>query len=169
MAVGLAYLHDHGIVHGDMKSLNILVNDEHTACIADFGLARILGESGFTTKSVGGTWRWMAYELVELSEEEEEIVPQVTVQSDVWAFGMTVLEILTGRLPFFHLKYDLAVIRCVVRGGRPRHDKYPDISGDIWLIVEQCWHGDPLQRPSMGSLVQSFAKNHVTHISNFEI
>jgi serine/threonine protein kinase len=68
------------------------VNDEHTACIADFGLARILGESGFTTKSVSGTWRWMAFELIEFSDEEESI-PPVTFESDVWAFGMTVLEV----------------------------------------------------------------------------
>ena len=69
------------------------MNDEHQACIADFGLSRILGESGFTTKSVAGTCRWMAYELVELSDEEEESVPQVTMASDIWAFGMTVLEV----------------------------------------------------------------------------
>ena len=69
------------------------MNDEHKACIADFGLARILGETGFTTKSIGGTCRWIAYELVDLSDEEEECVPQVTMESDVWAFGMTVLEV----------------------------------------------------------------------------
>jgi serine/threonine protein kinase len=67
------------------------VNDKSTACIADFGLARVLGESGFTTKTVGGTWRWMAYELVGLDEEES--IPQVTMESDIWAFGMTVLEV----------------------------------------------------------------------------
>jgi len=152
VAVGLAYLHDHGIVHGDMKSVNILVNDEHKACIADFGLARILGETGFTTKSIGGTCRWIAYELIDLSDEEEECVPQVTMESDVWAFGMTVLEILTGRLPFFYFKSDLSVIRCVMKGGRPRHDRYPEISGNVWSTLERCWHPDPTQRPPMESL-----------------
>ena len=69
------------------------MNDERQACIADFGLSRILGESGFTTKSVAGTCRWMAHELVELSDGEEESVPQVTAASDIWAFGMTILEV----------------------------------------------------------------------------
>jgi serine/threonine protein kinase len=70
------------------------VNDEGEACITDFGLARILEASGFTTKSVGGTCRWMAYELIAPSdEEEEEVIPQVTVATDIWAFGMTVLEV----------------------------------------------------------------------------
>jgi serine/threonine protein kinase len=71
------------------------VDDEDEARIADFGLARILGESGFTTKTVGGTYRWMAPELL---APEGVYVPQVTVASDVWAFGMTGLEV---RLPVF--------------------------------------------------------------------
>jgi serine/threonine protein kinase len=51
------------------------VDDEDEARIADFGLARILGESGFTTKTVGGTYRWMAPELL---APEGVCVPQVT-------------------------------------------------------------------------------------------
>ena len=66
------------------------MNDEHEVRIADFGLSRILGEPGFTTKSVGGTYRWMAPELLAPGEES---VPQVTMASDVWAFGMTVIEV----------------------------------------------------------------------------
>ena len=52
---------------------------------------RVLEEQGF--KSVAGTCQWMAYKLVELSEKEEESVPQVTTASDIWAFGMTILEV----------------------------------------------------------------------------
>ena len=69
------------------------MNDKHEACLADFGLSRVLGESGFTTKSVGGTSRWMAWELIASFNEDEENVPQVTAASDVWAFAMTVLEV----------------------------------------------------------------------------
>ena len=70
------------------------MNDERQACITDFGLSRVLGELGFTTKSVAGTCRWMAYELITPSNEgEEETIPQVTAATDVWAFGMTVLEV----------------------------------------------------------------------------
>jgi serine/threonine protein kinase len=71
------------------------VNDWHDACISDFGLSRILEAEGFTTKSVGGTSRWMAYELVAPPEEgeEEEHIPQVSAATDIWAFGMTALEV----------------------------------------------------------------------------
>jgi serine/threonine protein kinase len=91
------------------------VSDDHEAYIADFGLSRILGESGFTTKSVSGTYRWMAPELL---APEGEYVPQVTTASDVWAFGMTVLEvrfsvrILIGNphshTPYLYLRYLVA-------------------------------------------------------------
>ncbi|KIM82575.1 hypothetical protein PILCRDRAFT_7939 [Piloderma croceum F 1598] len=142
---------------------NILVNDEHEACLTDFGLARILETSGFTTKSVGGTCRWMAYELVAPCDEEEECIPQVTVATDIWAFGMTTLEILSGELPFFQLKYDTAVILSVMRGGRPKRETYPTISHTIWTMLEQCWHADPSRRPSMEILSVFFSTRYQSH------
>jgi serine/threonine protein kinase len=69
------------------------VNDNDEACISDFGLSRILEVTGFTTKSVGGTCRWMAQELIAPDEDDEESTPRVTMESDVWAFSMTVIEV----------------------------------------------------------------------------
>jgi serine/threonine protein kinase len=154
--------------------MNILVDDEHNACVADFGLSRMLGESGFTTNTVSGTYRWMACELIAY-ELRGEIVPRVTAASDVWAFGLTVLEvesflpypasysnaystptqILTGRLPFWQLRAALSVSHFVTKGGRPTHEVYPKISNYHWLMLEKCWHTDPAQRPSMQSLALS--------------
>lgn len=68
------------------------MNDEQEACITDFGLSRILEVSGFTTDSVGGTGRWKAYELLAY-EVLGMSVPRITPASDVWAFGMTALEV----------------------------------------------------------------------------
>jgi serine/threonine protein kinase len=68
---------------------NILVNDEGKASLTDFGLSLILRESGFTTKTTSGTWRFMAPELM----IAEEVQIQVTPATDVWAFGMTVIEV----------------------------------------------------------------------------
>jgi serine/threonine protein kinase len=72
------------------------VNDKREACICDFGLSRILEVTGFTTKSVGGTCRWMAQELIAPDDDEEESIPRVTTESDVWAFAMTVIEVKTA-------------------------------------------------------------------------
>lgn len=111
----------------------------------------------------------MAYELIAPPEDDgDESMPQLTKASDVWAFSMTVLEvrsqlmwtaeispitikqILTGELPFSHLKYDTAVILSVMRGGRPQ--RQPGIKDSVWSILQQCWLPEPTQRPSMESL-----------------
>ena len=71
------------------------MNDQHEASITDFGLSRILEVSGFTTKSISGTYRWMAHELL---APEGDNIPKVTAASDVWAFAMTVLEVRSSVL-----------------------------------------------------------------------
>lgn len=76
---------------------NILIDDNGSAVISDFGLSRILEESGFTPPNVCGTIRWMAREL--LIPDDETIVSLVTESSDVWAFGMTSIEVLFLRTP----------------------------------------------------------------------
>ncbi|KAK2463096.1 hypothetical protein APHAL10511_004751 [Amanita phalloides] len=146
VASGLAYLHGMNppVVHGDIKGSNILVNDSGHACLADFGLGRLTEVQGFTTNHVGGTCRWMAYELI--YDDGEEPVKHTT-QSDVWAFGMTVLEILTGKAPFSHLSYDASVIFYIVRGRKPRQPE--EIQDKVWSILCQCWAQDPRERPTM--------------------
>jgi serine/threonine protein kinase len=80
-----------------------LINDKHEASITDFGLSRILETSGFTTKNVAGTCRWMAYELLQPEDDDDddtEYSVPITAATDVWAFGMTVIE---ARFPLFLL------------------------------------------------------------------
>jgi serine/threonine protein kinase len=93
-AKGLAYLHDGiepVIYHRDIKSTNILLDDEMNACVADFGLARIVkkgGESHVTTK-VAGTHGYLAPEYA--------LYGHLTDKSDVYSFGVLLLEIMSGR------------------------------------------------------------------------
>lgn len=93
-AKGLAYLHDGvepAIYHRDIKATNILLDDEMNACVADFGLARMMtkgGESHITTK-VAGTHGYLAPEYA--------LYGQLTDKSDVYSFGVLLLEIMSGR------------------------------------------------------------------------
>ncbi|TFK44943.1 kinase-like domain-containing protein [Crucibulum laeve] len=155
IAAGLEYLHSlpHAVIHGDIKASNILVNDQQQATLTDFGLSRMLETSGFTTKTVGGTCRWMAYELLapcEDDDDDEEFTPPLTTESDVWAFGMTVLEILTGQIPFSHIKNDATVILNVMKKILP--SKPGNIEPGIWRLLEHCWDFKPEQRPSMNTI-----------------
>ncbi|KZV81568.1 kinase-like protein, partial [Exidia glandulosa HHB12029] len=78
------------IVHGDLKGANILVADDGTARLCDFGFAKVLAEvsSSLTSQStLKGTLRWMAPELI----DEEDA--RHTVWSDIWAFGCVLYEV----------------------------------------------------------------------------
>src|SRR5215467_44440 len=91
----LQFAHEHGIIHRDIKPSNILLQDEHYVYLADFGLAKALwaeGEDGITqTGYVMGTPEYMAPELVE---------QPAGTSSDIYALGILLYEMLTGRTPF---------------------------------------------------------------------
>ncbi|KAJ3552329.1 hypothetical protein NP233_g12908 [Leucocoprinus birnbaumii] len=88
VVAGLEYMHSfpqNPVVRGDMKASNVLVTDTDEACIADFGLAKILCTPGYTTPNFCGSSRWMPPEILRGDE-----LP--TTYSDIWALGMTILE-----------------------------------------------------------------------------
>jgi serine/threonine protein kinase len=152
------------------------VNDKHEAVLTDFGLSRILETSGFTNKLTGGTCRWMAHELIAPRDDDDDYSPPVTTATDVWAFAMTVIEvrllycpynmslislqILTGRIPFSHIKYDTAVILSVIKNGRPLRQTSPEIRDETWSVLQRCWDTDTARRPSMRSLALYFDISH---------
>ncbi len=90
---GLSEAHDAGIVHRDLKPSNIMIDKEGNAKILDFGIARALGTQGVTADgSVIGTPEYMSPEQVEGKEADQ--------RSDIYAFGVILFEMVTGRLPF---------------------------------------------------------------------
>ncbi|MBE3560532.1 MAG: serine/threonine protein kinase [Ktedonobacteraceae bacterium] len=93
LAGALQYAHEQGIVHRDIKPSNILLQDGKHVYLADFGLVKEAGESHSLTRSnfVIGTPEYMAPELVE---------SQVTAASDIYALGILLYQMLTGRVPF---------------------------------------------------------------------
>ncbi|KAG9085818.1 hypothetical protein FRC06_003437, partial [Ceratobasidium sp. 370] len=113
VADGLIYLHllPEQVVHGDIKACNVLMRDDGTPMLADFGLSRIVAEisTGLTTSSSRGSYRWMSPEL--FGGVEDQIQVLVTVASDVWAFGCLCLEILTDLLPWASIRNDTGVMQ----------------------------------------------------------
>lgn len=148
---GLAYLHSQRVVHGDLKGPNILIDKYGKAVLTDFGLSRVLGESGFTTKNVGGTTRWMAREL--LTVEDETTVARPTAASDVWALGMTAIEIFTDRQPFDHIRADAQVILAISSGQLPANRQYDYVPAVVWRILERCWIFEPAVRARVGEVL----------------
>ncbi|KAF8526889.1 kinase-like domain-containing protein [Hysterangium stoloniferum] len=141
---GLVFLHEREVVHGDIRAGNILVSAEGIPHLTDFGLSRILdGTVGVTTSSnVAGSLRWMSHELINNQKADKK--------SDVWAFGMTVLEILTGEQPYAEIKLDPAVLMLIIKGifpSRPKASFAPALTDEMWKICCLCWRLDPKKRP----------------------
>jgi len=95
ISLGLVYLHSRRIVHGDLKALNVLIDDSGKAVLCDFGLTRIRADvTSRTEKADGGfvgSRNWMAPELL--------LGGSLKNPSDIYAFGMTIYEIFVNEIP----------------------------------------------------------------------
>ncbi|KAF9790648.1 kinase-like domain-containing protein [Thelephora terrestris] len=159
---GVTYLHDHSIVHGDLKGANILVDDAGIACVADFGLATVTDLSAFfseTIDSTGGTYQWMSPELLDPKGFKSN--GRSTRESDCYALGMVIYEVLTGLRPFHDMRH-LTFIPPVLRGERPEQPPQAEslgISDTIWELVQSCWSETIATRPTARELLDhlSFA------------
>ncbi|KIJ47194.1 hypothetical protein M422DRAFT_89317, partial [Sphaerobolus stellatus SS14] len=144
IANGIEYLHSNNIVHGDIHAGNILVSEDGKPYIPDFGLWRLLKESGLgltTSSNTAGSLRWMAPELLRGD------LTKVNKESDVWAFGMTILEVMSGEHPFSEIKIDAAVFGQLINGTLPR--KPLELTDPVWKICHNCWILDPACRVDM--------------------
>ncbi|KAG8894274.1 hypothetical protein FRB99_001368 [Tulasnella sp. 403] len=152
IASALDYLHAQCIIHGDLKGVNILVSDNGHALLCDFGLSRMDHVVTSTTMKGVGSVRWQAPEIWNGAPK--------SFKTDVYAFGMTAVEILSGDIPFKKYVENVAVITAVlIYGERP--DKAPIASPEgvsyegIWRIASDCWQKDPEKRPSMSGVLQA--------------
>jgi tetratricopeptide (TPR) repeat protein len=91
-AAGLQYAHEQRIVHRDIKTANLFFTKDRTVKIMDFGLAKMIEEVRRSTTVIGGTPYYMA--------PEQAAGESVDHRADLYAFGVTLFELLTGRVPF---------------------------------------------------------------------
>lgn len=84
-ALAIEYLHKMGVIHGDIKGLNILVSAQHSALLCDFGLARLLDSVTSVAQKEKGTLRWQSQEILDGHPK--------SYASDVYAFGITIYEV----------------------------------------------------------------------------
>ncbi|KAH7310224.1 kinase-like domain-containing protein [Rhizoctonia solani] len=144
VADAVSYLHDQKIVHGDIQASNILVSDDHMIVLTGFEGEAL--EDMSLTQSTGETvsTRWAAPELILGTVRR-------STQSDVYALGMTILEIITGKAPY-HGMTNIAAMMKVLRRIPPQRaeEHFPSMYQEadvLWSLLVRCWHYDPFSRP----------------------
>ncbi len=151
IAQGLAYLHGKNILHCDLKSHNILLDEEYRAKISDFGLARLKLESGSSTtlRKVAGTVRWRAPELFKRRAMH-------TKETDIYSFGMVLWELASSKLPFSDAQDEVTAMGWIRDGEK---EKTPEDCPNVWKeIIQGCW-GEPSQRPTAENIVFLLEQN----------
>ncbi|KIM42498.1 hypothetical protein M413DRAFT_444900, partial [Hebeloma cylindrosporum] len=145
VASGLEYLHSKNLVHGDIRAANILISANGVAHLTNYGMSKIRQEHGQDISTPLDNIRWCAPELVRESSS--------STQSDVWSYGMTCLQLLSGKVPYSEISQDIRVIRALDKGelpNRPRTDAtVGGLSESVWLLLRRCWRIDPRSRPTI--------------------
>ncbi|KAG8943988.1 hypothetical protein FRC04_002377 [Tulasnella sp. 424] len=152
IAEGLTYLHQCGIIHGDLKGNNTLISGEEHVLLCDFGLAKHVTSRTSTSLRGAGSIPWQSPEILRDASKR-------TFQSDVYAFGITIAEVLSGKEPYAHLSGIVSIITGVLFSGeRPLKEPLnaPDGSSylQLWEEASKCWDEDPQLRPSMFSVLK---------------
>ncbi|KAF6749537.1 kinase-like domain-containing protein [Ephemerocybe angulata] len=162
---GLSYLHAQGIIHGDLKGVNILVTQAGRACVADFGLSfvadsEIMKWTATTSAgSQGGTVRWQAPELFSHDAESSK----ATKLTDIYSLGCVFYEIFTGRIPFYEVPRDATVMYHILAGKQPSRPapgtapfSHWGLSDALWTsCIQRCWARVPEARPTILQLLSS--------------
>jgi tRNA A-37 threonylcarbamoyl transferase component Bud32 len=142
VARAVQYAHEHNILHRDLKPGNVLLDDEGEPMVADFGLAKFLASDLELTRTGDrpGTVPYMA------PEQLADSPGPVTVQTDVWALGVMLYELLAGRRPFGGSSRE-AMTRAIRSGKLPELSTLqPKVDRTLESIVRKCLAVDPRQR-----------------------
>ncbi|KAG1778685.1 kinase-like domain-containing protein [Suillus placidus] len=156
-ARGIEYLHGSNIVHGNRECISGLIqfSMQGVVCIGDFGhtqvLDEVLGREGFTAYTGSSNVRWNAPELL----GGDDVKP--TKASDVFAFGMSILELVSKQAPYSHRKRDLTVIMDINDGHLPLRPTEPeDVSrwmhDELWEVLNRCWYFMAPERMNIGEV-----------------
>ncbi|GAA5841845.1 hypothetical protein JCM9279_003128 [Rhodotorula babjevae] len=157
---GLVYLHQNGWIHRDVKAGNLLVDDDGTVLLADFGVSASLfidpaasigkaeGQQQQPRKSFVGTPCWMAPEVVERRSYDSK--------ADIWSFGITALELASGRAPNSLYPPAKALSKTIMddpptldrEGGKFQYSRA------MKDMIDACLQKDPAKRPTADKLLQ---------------
>ena len=143
---GMEYLHNNKIIHKDIKCSNILISNDGTVKITDFGCAFLMERTVSTysfeekiKKVLHGSIPWMAPEVI--------VQKNFGRNSDVWSFGCTILEMITSKSPWYQYKFDNPIAAIMKIGLSEDLPLIPDnLSLELKEVLECCLKRNPETR-----------------------
>lgn len=142
VASGLEFLHRRGIIHRDLKTMNVLLSKNKKAKLTDFGLSRVKNETASSMKMTGG----MAGTPAWLAPENVADTPQVGAKSDVYALGTLLWSLASMEEPYAKAASMFVVLDYIRRGVKEHIPKTTPSS--YAAVIQKCWDMDPNMRPT---------------------
>jgi c-src tyrosine kinase len=165
---GLTYLEENHIVHRDVAASNVLIADDNTAKVSDFGLAKFVETTGkengnkdsneniITTEKIKCRTKWTAPEALESK--------RYTHKSDMWSYGILLWEIFSyGRCPYPRIPANDVLLNLKQGHRMEPPDGCPLEVGDI---MRQTWHADPDRRPSFTQVLERLKRLNSSLVSS---
>lgn len=149
IAEGMSYLESNELVHRDLAARNVLIGENNSAKIADFGLARVINRDPLyqrQTKPELLPIKWSALEVIERNE--------YSTKSDVWSFGIVMMELFKkGEKPYgeWTAQYTMFQLNKGYRLSKP--EQMPQV---LYDTIFKCWDVDPIRRPTFEYLAEFF-------------
>lgn len=136
---GLYHAHQKGILHRDIKPANLMVTQEGIVKLMDFGIARLVGSQRLTrTDRVVGTLEYMAPELLDRVEP--------SVQSDLYAVGVLLYELLSGKMPFEATTDSTLINQILTKNPIPLRNRITDLPKSLEGVLEKLFQKKPEKR-----------------------
>jgi mitogen-activated protein kinase kinase kinase len=151
MLLGLQYLHSQGIVHHDVKPSNVLFDQHGTLKFVDFGCSELKTKNAIVGDSdafkLVGTARYLPPEVVRNE-------PNAPLSShDIWAFGCTIGQMATGKIPWHELANEWAVMFQLGRRNIPTLPTQEELSSLGLEFIKACLTQSPFERPTSEQLL----------------
>lgn len=142
IAYGMNYLHSVGILHRDLKSENILLGEDMSVKVADFGISCLESQCG-SGKGFTSTYRWMAPEMIKEKHHTRKV--------DVYSYGVVLWELLTALIPFHEMNPEQAAFAVAQKNARP---PLPASCPPAFShLISRCWATNPDKRPQFQEIV----------------
>ena len=162
LLLGLSYIHDKKIVHRDIKTKNIFIQNEHTLCIGDFGIAKIFNSNNNNNKNTNlnkmvGTPLYMAPECFKQNKK-------YSYKSDIWSLGCCIYEMCNLKHAFEGQFFPAVSIKISEGKRLPLNKIY---SKELRNVIDSMLNLNPRNRPTIASLIEkTFLKKYVAEYIN---